>query len=373
MKFLIITHVVHTKSNNRYFAYAPYVREMNMWLKYADELIVVAPIIPDASTAIDDFYKHQNIDFRKVSNFSMTSFKNGLAAVFKFPKIIFEIFKAMQQADHIHLRCPGNMGLLACILQIFFPSKPKTAKYAGNWDPKAKQPWSYKLQKWILNNTFLTQNMTVLVYGEWKNQSENVKPFFTATYSEKEKETIQKTIHPAETIRMLFVGSLVEGKNPMYAIQLLEQIKKSNQNIVLEIYGEGKLRQELENYIEVNNLKEDIILHGNQNQDIIKKAYQQSHFVGLPSKSEGWPKAIAEGMFWGCVPLATAVSCVPDMLAQEKRGILLQMEVEKDAVTINDLINNPADFEKKSSAAFQWSQKYTLNYFEAEIQKLLQP
>jgi len=77
----------------------------------------------------------------------------------------------MVQADYIHLRCPGNMGLEA-LVQMLFPNKPKTAKYAGNWNPKSKQPWSYRLQKWILSYTFLTQNMQVLVYGEWSNQIE---------------------------------------------------------------------------------------------------------------------------------------------------------------------------------------------------------
>jgi len=371
MKFLIVTHVVHVKNNQQYFAYEPYVREMNIWLKYVDELIVVAPLENNKPTVIDRFYEHNNIDFRKVSVFSLTSFKNGIASVFKIPEIIFEIFKAMRQADHIHLRCPGNMGLLACIVQLFFPSKSKTAKYAGNWDSKSKQPWSYRLQKWILSNTFLTRNMQVLVYGEWPNQSRNIKSFFTATYVEKEKEVVRKAINPDAKIQLMFVGSLVEGKNPLYAIQLLEQLHQTNRNVFLDIYGEGVLKVSLENYIEVNNLEEYIVLHGNQNQEVLKKAYQQSHFVVLPSKSEGWPKAIAEGMFWGSVPLATSVSYIPDMLAQGKRGLLLEMDLEKDTAAINQLINNPMDLESKSEAAINWSRQYTTDFFEQQIKKLL--
>ena len=42
----------------------------------------------------------------------------------------------MQDADHIHLRCPGNIGLLGCFSSNFISKKIKTAKYAGNWDPK---------------------------------------------------------------------------------------------------------------------------------------------------------------------------------------------------------------------------------------------
>ncbi|MFA9188017.1 glycosyltransferase [Flavobacterium sp. FBOR7N2.3] len=372
MKFLIVTHVPHAVEQKQYYGYAPYVREMNIWIKQVDELILIAPLENKKPTAIDTFYEHKSIDFRSVSHFSLTNFSNTIASIFKLPKILLQIAVAMQQADNIHLRCPGNMGLLACVAQIFFPSKSKTAKYAGNWDPKAKQPWTYRLQKWILSNTFLTRNMQVLVYGNWKNQSKNIKSFFTASYSEIEKNVIQKTINPNTAIKFLFVGSLVEGKNPMYAIQLLEKLQLKNENIVLDIYGEGILRTFLEKYIEANNLKEFVVLHGNQNQEVVKKAYQESHFVVLPSKSEGWPKAIAEGMFWGCVPLATAVSCVPNMLDQDNRGILLQMDLEKDAATINKLINSPTDFERKSKATLNWSRAYTMERFETEIQKLLQ-
>lgn len=362
----------HTVEQNQYYGYAPYVWEMNIWIKQLDELIVVAPLENKKPTAIDSLYEHPNINFKRVSPFNLTTFKHTGSSIFKVPKILLQIVVAMQQADHIHLRCPGNMGLLACVAQIFFPFKPKTAKYAGNWDPKAKQPWTYRLQKWILSNTFLTRNMQVLVYGSWENQSKNIKPFFTATYSEAEKVPMQKTINASITIKLIFVGNLVEGKNPMYAIQLLEQLRLTNENVVLDIYGEGILRASLEKYIETNHLEAFVILHGNQNQQVLKKAYQDSHFVVLPSKSEGWPKAIAEGMFWGCVPLVTAVSCLPDMLDQGNRGILLQMDLEKDATRIHKLINNSADFELKSTAALNWSRNYTVECFETEIQKLVQ-
>ena len=151
MKFAIITHVTHIKKDDKFFGYDPYIREMNIWLKYVDEVIVVAPSIGGLPTAIDGFYIHEKVDFREVPSFSFTNFKNNLVSLFKLPVIVWEIFSAMKKADHIHLRCPGNMGLIGCLVQILFPYKIKTAKYAGNWDPKSRQPWTYRLQKWILS------------------------------------------------------------------------------------------------------------------------------------------------------------------------------------------------------------------------------
>ena len=370
MKFTIITHVNHIKNEGQYFGYAPYVREMNVWSKYIDELIIVAPVIEISNTEIDSSYNHNNIKFLKIENINLLGFKSICNAIVKTPKIGWQIFKAMKEADHIHLRCPGNIGLLGCFVQILFPGKPKTAKYAGNWDPKSKQPWSYRLQKWILNNTFLTRNMNVLVYGEWDRSTRNIKPFFTATYSEQENFPI-KALSLKGKKHFIFVGTLSSGKNPLYAIQLVEALFRKGNNVALELYGEGIERKILEDYIASNGLKEIIVLYGNQNQETVKRAYQNSHFVILPSKSEGWPKAIAEGMFWGCVPISTKVSCVPFMLDYGNRGLLLEMIFNKDVSKIENTINNEEDFIIKSKLARHWSQQYTVEVFEDEIKKLI--
>ena len=145
MKIAVITHVSHIKSNSNYFGYAPYIREMNSWFNYVDEVIIVAPLKTKELDVIDECYKHDAIKFSEVKAFQLTSVNTIFKALLNSPKIIWTIYKAMAQADHIHLRCPGNMGLLGAVVQMAFPKKKKTAKYAGNWDPKSRQPWSYKL------------------------------------------------------------------------------------------------------------------------------------------------------------------------------------------------------------------------------------
>ncbi|MCR4030959.1 MULTISPECIES: glycosyltransferase family 4 protein [Flavobacterium] len=369
MKFAIITHVCHIKIDNQYFGYAPYIREMNIWLKDVEDVIIVAPLVSKSLTAIDMPYENNKIDFRQVSDFNFINTKNSFKSLFKLPIIFRSIFLAMKKADHIHLRCPGNMGLLGCIAQIFFPSKRKTAKYAGNWEPKSKQPATYRLQKWILNNTFLTRNMQVLVYGEWENQSKNIKSFFTATYSESEKETVIKDSKSLEKI-FIFVGSLVSGKNPMYAVKLVEQLAKNDLKVILHIFGEGVERSNLENYIKNNQLGKFVFLYGNQDKETIKEFYKKSHFVILPSKSEGWPKAIAEGMFWGCLPITTDVSCLPFMLDYGKRGVLLEMELEKDLIQMNNIFSDENLLKEMSTRASQWSRNFTIDKFESEIENL---
>ena len=370
MTFTIITHAVLGKEDDHFFAYAPYVREMNIWTKFIDKVVIVSPVERNRKTAIQIDFEHTEIDFKAIPSINTTTTKGIFRAIFEIPIIAFRIFKAMRKADHIHLRCPGNVGLVGCVVQILFPSKEKTAKYAGNWDPEDGEPLSYRMQKWILNNTFLTRNTKVLVYGEWPGTSSNIKSFFTATYKEEDKLPIApKDLHGR--INFLFVGTLTPGKRPMYAIQVIEELREAHFDVALKLYGEGKEREKLEKYIIQNNLQDIVVLMGAQSEIVVRKAYMESHFLLLPSKSEGWPKVVAEAMFWSCFPLATGVSCVPYMVGHGKRGLLLNVNLKKDLRQIVGILENQEEYNAKVQQSVTWSRQFTLDLFEKEIKDLL--
>lgn len=370
MTFLIITHVPHSIEQMKYFAYAPYVREMNIWLKQVDKVLIAAPVSATKKTAIDIDYQHHNIDFIPIASFDVLSYKSVLNTILKTPSLCWTIFKAMRQADHIHLRCPGNIGLLGCFVQILFPNKPKTAKYAGNWDPKAIQPWSYRLQKWLLSNTFLAKNMKVLVYGEWPNQTKNIVPFFTATYSE--NEINDNYGHPEFVeANFIFVGALTKGKQPLLSVAVIQKLKEKGHQVKLDIYGEGSERLALEQFIAANNLSAEVVLHGNCDKETVKRAYQTSHFLLFVSQSEGWPKAVAEAMFWGCVPITGKVSCIPFMLNNGERGALVNANADEIVAVAEDYLNQPKKYSLQSAKAMQWSRQFTMEKFEEEIGKLM--
>lgn len=449
MRLVVISSAPIVQINQQSYLYAPYEKEMQLWAKHADTIQFCCPIWKEDRNLLLAPISFEVTDLVIVPEFDFTSFRNQLKAIPRVLVALVKIYQAMQQADHIHLRCPGNMGLLGALVQILFPKKKKTAKYAGNWDPNSKQPWSYRLQQWILSNPFLTKNMQVLVYGEWPNQTKNVKPFFTATYSEDEiqklefriqnqlslaaksrttensldsapsdkqdtsslslraksrttennfdsarldkldatsfslatdSSTTENTLDSARLDKIeinlpstsfLFVGTLSKGKQPLYAIQLVEALHKQGEKVQLEVYGEGEMRQELERYLAQNHLEAIVTLHGNQSKETILHAYQSSHFLILPSKSEGWPKVVAEAMFWGCVPIASPVSCVAYMMGNGSRGLLLTERLEADVNKIYKLVSDKEQYQRMAREGLNWSRQFTTDKFELEIMKLL--
>jgi glycosyltransferase involved in cell wall biosynthesis len=370
MKFTIFTHVPHFYLDEKYFAYAPYVREMDFWFNKVDEIEIIAPLKKYNRSDLLLSYKEQSkIIFREIPELHFKSLKSIVPTIISIPKIIIKIFRLMNSSDHIHLRCPGNIGLLAVIAQIFFPSKTKTAKYAGNWDPESKQPFSYKIQRWILSNTFLTRNTSVLIYGNWNEKNINLIPFFTGSYSENDIDNSNKEF--SKPYKFIFVGSLVEGKRPLLSIQVVQSLITKGIDARLDIYGKGECGKALAEYINKNNLNKYVRMHGNQDAELLKKAYSKSHFSLLPSKSEGWPKALAEAMFHGCIPIGTQISCVPWMLDYGKRGILIEPSVDLATNELLKYLGKQDELKKLSHRAREWSQKYTIEKFNREIRKLL--
>jgi len=147
MKLVVISSAPFIYKDNSVFAYSPYKDELIIWQKYSDEIRFCCPIWSnDKGLLISEIpfkieKQFELIDFNL--NTILNSFNAFLCSIYN----VFVLYRAMKKADHIHLRCPGNIGLLGSMVQILFPKTPKTVKYAGNWDPKAKQPWTYPIAK----------------------------------------------------------------------------------------------------------------------------------------------------------------------------------------------------------------------------------
>ncbi|EDP69676.1 hypothetical protein FBALC1_05808 [Flavobacteriales bacterium ALC-1] len=367
----IITSAPHKVIDGSYYSYAPYIRQINVWTKYANKIIVIAP--RDTNNDSDEMTLVYNkaIDYVEVKAFNITSISNILRTLVLSPFISYKIFKVMKSSDHIHMRCPCNMSLLGAFVQLLFPSKPKSVKYAGNWDYESKQPWAYRMQQNILKNTYLSKNIKLLVFGEWKNATANMKPFMAATYSNNERVPFSIRDY-SKKLKFVFIGNFVSGKRPLLTINIIEKLRYYNIDAEIHMFGDGPLMSEATSYIEENDLSKFIFLKGNQSREVIKDCLKDTHFSILPSKSEGWPKAIAEGMFFGAIPIATKISCLPWMLDEGQRGILIEKDLNSAVKVILEYIDKDDDYlNGMAKSAMEWSQIYTLEKFDEEISKML--
>lgn len=102
-------------------------------------------------------------------------------------------------------------------------------------------------------------------------------------------------------------GRLTEQKNHRLLIDAFAEVQKIHPYATLKIYGEGALREKLQNQIESLNLNEKVFLMGATN-DVAKALHTADLFV-LSSDYEGMPNALMEAMAAGVPCISTDCPC----------------------------------------------------------------
>ena len=157
----------------------------------------------------------------------------------------------------------------------------------------------------------------------------------------------------------------------MLSLKATHKLLKRGFDVSLDMYGNGSEYEKVQKYMDDHQLHKIIKLHGNQSKEVVKRAFQNSHFLLFISKSEGWPKVVAESMFWSCLPVSTKVSCVPYMLDYGNRGALINGNLDEVIEKIENYIAHKKRYEEHVEKAKKWSQQFTLDAFEEAIKELL--
>jgi len=174
----------------------------------------------------------------------------------------------------------------------------------------------------------------------------------------------------SEVINLAFVGTLTKNKSPLTSLEVLKELTDKGINATLTYCGEGPESIELERKIQDYQLNDKVKLLGNVNAERVKEVQREAHFLVFISKSEGWPKAVSEAMWWGCLPITKPVSCVPQMLGNGQRGDLVNGEIQHIYDIIAGYMSNQCGYNSKCEKAMAWSREFTLERFEEEIKKL---
>lgn len=196
-------------------------------------------------------------------------------------------------------------------------------------------------------NTFAKRLIMNLLYSRANGfvfQTEEAKNYFRKSFKVKSKiipnpidETfISKPYKGTRKKEIVSVGRLDEQKNQMLLIDSFSKIDKKYNDYKLIIYGEGILKEKLENQIKKLKLKDRIILAGNVN-DVKSKIYKSKLFV-LSSYYEGMPNALMEAMALGLTCISTDCPCGgPSFLIKDGyNGFLTKVGDEQDLIeTIN--------------------------------------
>lgn len=222
-------------------------------------------------------------------------------------------------------------------------------------DPSVKSR-NYIFKK-ILDKIYATSTTTVL-------QTKRAQKFFSSSVRNNSviisnPIKVQVLALGNYKFRIVSAGRLVSQKNQEMLIRVFSKVHSKYPEYSLSIYGEGELRERLENLINDFNLTDCVELPGNV--ENIHEKMQDAYMFVLPSNFEGQSNALLEAMMMGLPCISTNCAGSDEIIENGINGLLTEVGDEKQLYNaivklINDepLRNKIAKNAKCSSNAFSF-------------------
>lgn len=369
MNLLVISHTPHYRQGAQIVGWGPTIREIDQLAARFHHVYHLAVLYEEPAPQSSLPYTADNISvipIRPAGGETLVAKLDVLWAYLGYWKTIRQVVNTLNSEDIIHIRCPANISLLAVIYLIFTKKiRYRWIKYAGNWQPEERTPWTYTLQRWLLKKNLARSLVTV--NGRWQRQPKHILSFYNPSLSKKnlQKSTNDGIKKISPPFQLLCVGNINEMKGTSRAVQAVLNLIASGLDVELDIIGDGELRSTLE--FKTSQQKQ-IRFHGALPHESIMPFYARAHFILLPSRTEGWPKVLSEAMAYGVVPLAGAVSSIPQILQECKTGMALDpLDTQAFANAICDYVHDPQRWSAESQAAQKAADWFT---YEAYLEHL---
>ncbi|MEL7835184.1 glycosyltransferase [Fodinibius sp. Rm-B-1B1-1] len=131
--------------------------------------------------------------------------------------------------------------------------------------------------------------------------------------------------------KFLSIGRLAEKKGHLDTLQAFKEVlDRSDRVLQLNIIGDGDLRQELEEYIQRNNLQDHVQLLGRLPHSKVVEQLQKADAFVLNSKTaasgdkEGTPTVLVEAQAAGLPCISTFHSGIPEIIPEENHQFLAE-------------------------------------------------
>lgn len=171
------------------------------------------------------------------------------------------------------------------------------------------------------------------------------------------------------------IGRLDVQKGHLFFLESVREILNQNKRIKVLIIGDGKLRNEIENYILNNNLSSQVIMKGFLPDS--EPYFEISDLICVPSLWEGFGLVVIEGMIKRKIVLASETGGIPEIITDGFNGFMFESQNSRSlADKLTYIIERKDDFVKlKENAMATVKEKFDVRknadlYYEVYIKKL---
>lgn len=186
---------------------------------------------------------------------------------------------------------------------------------------------------------------------------------------------VSEKVSNCKNKKIISVGRLSNEKGFDILIEVWKKVREKHKDWILEIYGEGYLRKELQDKIDSLNLRNTLILKGNE-KDIKAKYLENSVYV-MSSRFEGFGMTLIEAMSCGLPLVSFDCPYGPRKIIKNgENGFLVKFgNINEMAEKINYLIENEdkrIEMGKKSKElSYDYSEEKIMNQWKELFENLV--
>ena len=211
----------------------------------------------------------------------------------------------------------------------------------------------------LLNKYRINKNKVVTIYN----------PIDKNTIIKKSYEHIDDMLK--SNFILVTVGRLVEQKGYDRLLKCINKLKNIDKlELELIILGEGELRGKLQDYIDRNNLSNNVKLLGFKKNPY--KYIANSNLFVCSSRAEGFSLVIAEAMTLGIPVISTNCSGPNELLGFGTYGVLVDNNEEGLYEGLKKIVNNKYEIDKLVYASKKGASMFEYEKCIDKIEQLLQ-
>lgn len=132
-------------------------------------------------------------------------------------------------------------------------------------------------------------------------------------YSDEKRSQLRKQYGVADKKVVVFAGNFVLVKNILKIPEIFKNIYSQYKNVEFWMIGDGKFRHQVESL----STGLPIRFFGNQPSELMPDYLNSSDVLILPSKNEGLPLSVVEGLACGCNVVGSQVGGIPEVIGDD--------------------------------------------------------
>ncbi len=309
-----------------------------------------------------------------IRKFPGKGFMRKLAVLGRVPFLLRIIGRELRVTDAVYLPLPGNIPLLALLVTAFL-RKRAVVRYCGAWESDSQTTIFYRITKALMRR-LAGERCAMFTTGAGEGEAaQGISWIYATAITSEDVASIDVDFErpPASPLNFVYNGRLAPEKGLGWLIDVFAKLVKAKgtSSFRLHLIGAGPLREQLERQVIAEGIRDNVQFWGQLNHYELLRALLQMDVAIMPSLSEGYNKALIDGMLCGLPGIATTVGAARATLGEDgQRGWLLAPGDSRALMrTMLRVYEAPIDWPQLRRRCRVYAEQHTLECWADQIKQ----